>query len=166
MLLDSDLATLYEVLTKNLNLAVRRNQERFPGDFMFQLTAKEVESLRLQSATSNEGRGGRRYRPYAFTEQGIAMLSTVLRSERAIQVNIAIMRTFVRLRQLLATHEELARRLEQLEWRQYEQAGQIETVFQTIQQLIDAPIETEPQTVEPKHRIGFPTAEDDHGTTE
>jgi hypothetical protein len=101
-----------------------------------------------------------------FTEQGIAMLSGVLTSVRAVQVNVAIMRTFVRLRQLLATHEELARRLEQLEWRQYEQAGQIETVFQTIQQLIDAPIETEPQTVEPKRRIGFPTAEDDHGTTE
>jgi hypothetical protein len=163
VLLDSDLATLYEVLTKNLNLAVRRNQERFPGDFMFQLTAEEVESLRLQSATSNEGRGGRRYRPYAFTEQGIAMLSTVLRSERAIQVNIAIMRTFVRLRQLLATHEELARRLEQLEWRQFEQAGQIETVFQTIQQLIEAPAE---EPVEPKRRIGFPTANEDRGTTE
>ena len=89
----------------------------------------------------------------------------VLTSVRAVQVNVAIMRTFVRLRQLLATHEELARRLEQLEWRQYEQAGQIETVFQTIQQLIEAPV-PEPQTVEPKRRIGFPTAEDDHGTTE
>jgi hypothetical protein len=94
------------------------------------------------------------------------MLSSVLNSARAIQVNIAIMRTFVRLRQILATHEELALRLEHLEWRQYEQAGQIQTVFETIKQLIDAPAEADPPSVEPKRRIGFPTAEDDHGTTE
>ena len=152
VMLDADLAALYEVLTKNLNLAVRRNRTRFPEDFMFQLTAGEVDSLRLQFATSNAGRGGRRYYPYAFTEQGIAMLSAVLRSERAIEVNIAIMRTFVRLRQLLATHEEIARRLEALEWRQNEQGQQIQAVFETIQQLIEAPAEA------PKRRIGFPTA--------
>jgi hypothetical protein len=166
-MLDADLAALYQVETGALNRAVRRNADRFPEDFMFQLTSEETEALRCQIGISNvvTGRGGRRFRPYVFTEQGIAMLSGVLTSVRAVQVNVAIMRTFVRLRQLLATHEELARRLEQLEWRQYEQAGQIETVFQTIQQLIEAPV-SEPQTVEPKRRIGFPTAENDHGTTE
>jgi len=152
VLLDTDLAALYDVLTKNLNLAVRRNRKRFPEDFMFQLTTEEAESLRLQSATSNVRRGGRRYLPYAFTEQGIAMLSTVLRSERAIEVNIAIMRTFVRLRQLLATHEEIARRLEDLEWRQSEQGQQIQAVFETIQHLIEAPPD------DGKKRFGFPTS--------
>jgi len=121
VLLDQDLAALYQVETKALNRAVRRNQDRFPEDFMFQLTPVEVELLRCQFGTSkdsDENRGGRRYLPYAFTEQGIAMLSGVLTSTRAVEVNVAIMRTFVRLRQLLATHEELARRLDQLEWRQ------------------------------------------------
>jgi hypothetical protein len=89
VLLDSDLAALYQVLTKNLNLAVPRNSCRFPEDFMFQLTPEETESLRLQIATSNVGRGGRRYRPYVFTEHGVAMLSSVLGSERAVQVNIS-----------------------------------------------------------------------------
>ncbi len=125
----------------------------FPTIFMFQLTRKEDEALRSQIVTSNEssGRGGRRYRPYAFTEQGIAMLSSVLTSTRAIEVNIAIMRTFVRLRQLLATHEEIAQRLEQLEWRQNEQGQQIQAVFETIQYLIEAPAEEEP-----RRQIGFP----------
>jgi uncharacterized coiled-coil protein SlyX len=100
--------------------------------------------------------GGRRHLPYAFTEQGIAMLSGVLTSKRAIEVNIAIMRTFVRLRQLLTTHEDLARRLDQLEWRQSEQEGRVQYVFETIQQLIEAPAE------EPKRRIGFPTSRGDH----
>ena len=153
VLLDCDLAALYQVTTGNPNKAVQRNRGRFPEDFMFQLTREEDEDLRFQFGISNEGRGGRRYRPYAFTEQGIAMLSSVLRSERAIEVNIAIMRTFVRLRQLLATHEELARRLEQLEWRQSEQGQQIQAVFETIQHLIEAPgEETE------RRRIGFPTS--------
>jgi hypothetical protein len=154
VMLDADLASLYEVETRRLNEAVRRNRDRFPEDFMFQLSREEDESLRSQIATSNEGRGGRRYRPYAFTEQGIAMLSTVLRSKRAIQVNIAIMRTFVRLRQLLATHEDLAHRLEKLEWRQAEQEGRVQYVFETIQHLIEAPAE-EPE----KRRIGFPTSQ-------
>jgi hypothetical protein len=164
VLLDADLALLYEVETKRLNEAVRRNRERFPEDFWFQLTAEETEALRSQIATSNEGRGGRRYYPYAFTEQGIAMLSSVLRSRRAIAVNIVIMRTFVKLRQLLATHEDLAHRLDQLEWRMAEQDGRVQYVFETIQHLIEAP--ADPQTVEPKRRIGFPTAEAGHGTTE
>jgi replication fork clamp-binding protein CrfC len=152
VLLDSDLAALYQVETKALNRAVKRNGSRFPGDFMFQLTRQEAEELlRYQIGTSNEQRrGGRRYLPYAFTEQGVAMLSSVLTSKRAIEVNIAIMRTFVRLRQLLATHEELARRLDELAWRQEEQGQQIQTVFETIQHLIEAPSE------EPKRRIGFP----------
>lgn len=155
VLLDFDLATLYQVETRTLNQAVRRNRERFPEDFMFQLTRQEDEALRSQIVISNErtGRGGRRYAPYAFTEQGVAMLSSVLASKRAIEVNIAIMRTFVRLRQLLATHEELARRLEQLEWRQNEQGQQIQVVFETIQHLIEAPAEeTE------KRRFGFPVS--------
>ena len=131
---------LYEVETKALNRAVKRNRGRFPDDFMFQLSSEEAaEVLRYQIGTSNAGRGGRRYRPYVFTEQGIAMLSGVLTSERAIQVNIAIMRTFVRLRQLLATHEDLARQLEELRWRQEEQGQQIHEVFETIQHLIEAP---------------------------
>lgn len=149
VLLDADLAELYQVTTGNLNLAVRRNRERFPADFMFQLTKAEFDNLRLQVARSSWG--GRRHPPYAFTEQGIAMLSGVLTSPRAVEVNVAIMRTFVRLRQLLATHEELARRLDQLEWRQNEQGQQIHAVFETIQHLIEAP-------AEPKQRIGFPTS--------
>ena len=152
VLLDADLAALYEVETKVLNQAVRRNRERFPEDFLFQLSNEEAETLRSQIVTSNESRSGRRYRPYAFTEQGIAMLSSVLRSKRAIAVNIAIMRTFVRLRQILASHEELARRLEELEWRQSEQGQKIESVFEAIQHLIEAPAD-EPE----KRRIGFPT---------
>ncbi|MBV8834026.1 MAG: ORF6N domain-containing protein, partial [Acidobacteriaceae bacterium] len=155
VLLDSDLASLYDVSTGALNQAVKRNRERFPEDFMFQLSRREgeeLESLRSQTVILKRGHH-RKYAPYAFTEQGIAMLSSVLRSPRAIEVNIAIMRTFVRLRQLLATHEELARRLEQLEWRQNEQGQQIQAVFETIQHLIEAPAE------ETKRRhIGFPTS--------
>lgn len=120
VMIDFDLAELYGVPTKRLNQAVSRNKKRFPEDFMFRLTKEEAESLRLQFATSNEnlrsqivtsssGYGGRRYLPYAFTEQGVAMLSTVLNSEQAIEVNIAIMRAFVRLRQMLETNEELNR---------------------------------------------------------
>jgi hypothetical protein len=158
VLLDSDLAALYQVTTGNLNKAVKRNQERFPEDFMFQLSREEAESLIFQSGIPNQRRGGSRFRPYAFTEQGVAMLSGVLTSKRAVEVNVAIMRTFVRLRQLLATHEELARRLDQLEWRQSEQNGRVQYVFETIQQLIEAP-EAEPIGVETKRSIGFPTSE-------
>jgi hypothetical protein len=104
-MLDADLAELYGVPTKRLNEAVRRNAARFPEDFMFQLTAEEAETLRSQFATSN-GRGGRRYIPYAFSELGVAMLSSVLNSERAVQVNIAIMRAFARLRELAASHKD------------------------------------------------------------
>jgi len=106
-MIDFDLAELYGVTTSRLNEQVTRNLKRFPNDFMFRLTTAEAESLRSHFAISNAGRGGRRYLPYAFTEQGVAMLSTVLNSEQAIEVNIAIMRAFVRLRQMLESNEEL-----------------------------------------------------------
>jgi phage regulator Rha-like protein len=122
------------VLTKNLNLAVRRNVDRFPPDFMFQLTKEEAESLRLQFATSNEGRGGRRYLPYAFTEHGVAMLSAVLNSGRAVQMSILIVRAFVKLRELLATNKDLARKIEQIESTQKQHAHTQEQQTRTLQQ--------------------------------
>jgi len=146
VMLDSHLAELYQVPTKRLNEAVKRNMARFPEDFMFQLTTEETDSLRSQFATSNEGRGGRRYLPFVFTEQGVAMLSTVLNSERAIAVNIAIMRTFVRLRQILATHKELAERLAAME-KEYDKRFKV--VFDILKQL------TEPPPNPPKRAIGF-----------
>ncbi len=144
VLLDSDLAVLYGVETKLLTRAMRRNIERFPPDFAFQLTAEEHAALRIQSGTSNDGRGGRRYAPYAFTEQGVAMLSSVLRSERAVQVNIEIMRTFVRLREMLATHADLARKLAALE-RKYDQ--QFRMVFDAIRELMAPPTPKKPRAI-------------------
>src|SRR3989304_935083 len=118
VMLDSDLAELYGVETFNLNKAVKRNIDRFPSDFMFQLTKEEADSLRFQIGMSKTtGRGGRRYLPYAFTEQGVAMLSSVLNSKGAVQVNIAIMRAFVRLREMIASNKELAKRFDDLEKR-------------------------------------------------
>lgn len=114
VMLDIDLATLYEVPAKRLNEQVKRNLERFPDDFMFQLTNQELALLRSQFATSSF-HGGRRYAPYAFTEQGIAMLSSVLKSARAVQVNIEIMRAFVRIRELMSENQELAKKIAQLE---------------------------------------------------
>jgi hypothetical protein len=150
-MLASDLAQLYGVTTFNLNLAVKRNQKRFPEDFMFQLTKEEAEALRLQNAISKPpGRGGRRYLPYAFTEQGVAMLSSVLRSDRAIEVNIAIMRAFVRLRKILATHKELARKLEEIERKLGDHDEKFQVVFEAIRQLM-----TPPQEPENTRRIGF-----------
>lgn len=137
VMLDRDLALLYGVATKTLNRAVKRNLQRFPLDFMFQLTAEEAELLRYQIGTSNAGRGGRRYLPYVFTEQGVAMLSSVLNSERAILVNIEIMRAFVKLRQLLASNTELARRLDELESK-YDK--QFRVVFDAIRQLMSVPV--------------------------
>lgn len=149
VMLDSDLAGLYEVPTKRLNEAVKRNAKRFPTDFMFQLTAEEAESLRSQIATSNIGRGGRRYLPYAFTELGVAMLSSVLNSERAVQMNILVMRAFVGLRELLATHKDLARKMEELERRQRDQAVEIGAVYNLVKRLVK-------RAREPRHRpIGF-----------
>ena len=144
VILDADLAELYGVQTKALNQAVKRNQNRFPSDFMFQLDQEEFENLRSQFVTSSQW-GGRRIPPYVFTEQGVAMLSSVLKSERAVQVNIEIMRTFVRLRQLLASNAKLARKLEMLE-RKYD--AQFKVVFDAIRQLMIPP---EPN----KRKIGF-----------
>jgi ORF6N domain len=135
-MLDADLAELYGVETRVLLQAVGRNQKRFPKDFMFQLSKEEYELLRSQIVISKKGRGGRRYLPYAFTEQGVAMLSSVLRSERAVQVNIEIMRAFVRLRELVATHKDLARKLEALEKR-YD--AQFKVVFDAMRQLMTPP---------------------------
>jgi ORF6N domain len=144
VLLDSELAALYQVETKSLNLAVRRNAARFPQDFMFQLTTAEFANLRFQIETSSSY-GGRRHRPFVFTEHGVAMLSSVLRSRRAVQVNIEIMRTFVRLREVLATNASLARKLSALEAK-YD--GQFKVVFDAIRQLMAAP--------QPRRRgIGF-----------
>jgi hypothetical protein len=134
VILASILAGLYCVETKVLIQAVKRNKDRFPPDFMFQLSKKEFEILRSQTVTSSWG--GRRYPPYAFTEQGVAMLSSVLRSSRAIQVNIEIMRSFVRLRQMLATHRDLARKLDELEQKYDEQFS---IVFDAIRQLMTPP---------------------------
>ena len=143
-MLDADLAALYEVETRVLVQAVKRNLERFPEDFMFQLTQEEFVILRSQSVISSNW-GGRRYPPYAFTEQGVAMLSSVLRSPRAIQVNIEIVRAFIRLRRILASHAELARKLDALEKRH---DVQFKEVFEAIRQLMAPP--------EPKRRtIGF-----------
>ncbi|MBN1189276.1 MAG: ORF6N domain-containing protein [Dehalococcoidales bacterium] len=146
VMLDTDLAQLYGVETRVLIQAVKRNIERFPQDFMFQLDEKEFAVLRSHFVTSSDW-GGRRYPPFAFTEQGVAMLSGVLRSPRAIQVNIEIMRAFIRLRQMLASHADLARKLDALEER-YD--AQFEEVFEAIRQLMTPP--------EPKQRsIGFRT---------
>ena len=135
VLLDADLARLYGVETKALNRATKRNRGRFPSDFMFQLTAKEAANLRCQFGTSSLGYGGRRYRPYAFTEQDVAMLSSVLRSERAVQVNVAIMRAFVSLRRMLAGNEALARKLAEMERRLEGHDTRIRRLFEAIRQL-------------------------------
>jgi hypothetical protein len=145
VILDEELAALYGVETKFLTRAVRRNAERFPADFMFQLTAEEHAALRIQFGTSKAGRGGRRYRPYAFTEEGVAMLSSVLRSKRAVAVNVEIMRAFVRLRAMLAGHEDLARKLAALE-RKYD--SQFRVVFDAIRDLMAPP-------GKPRRPIGF-----------
>ena len=156
VMLDFDLAFLYGVETKILNQAVKRNTERFPGDFMFQLTRQEwVAILRSQIVTSSSGHGGRRNPPFAFTEQGVAMLSSVLNSPRAIRVNIEIMRAFVRLRQLLASHAELARKLEVLESK-YD--SQFKMVFDAIRDLMADPKPAK------KGEIGFHTIMPSKGT--
>src|SRR6266480_2268355 len=163
VMLDADLAMLYGVEVRVPNQAVARNRKRFPADFMFRLSAKEYENLRSQTVMSEEksarttyplrsqfviskhGRGGRRYLPYALTERGVAMLSSVLRSDRAVEVNIAIMRTFVQLRRLMDTNRDLARKIEALE-KKYDE--QFAVVFEAIKELITPPSP-------PKKRIGF-----------
>jgi len=147
ILLDFDLARLYGVTTGNLNKAVRRNRERFPTDFLFQLTAEETKSLIFQFGIS-KGRGGRRHFPYAFTEQGVAMLSSVLNSERAVKVNIAIMRAFVKLRRILETSRDLARKFSELERRVGKHDEEIAAILEAIRQLMAAP-------EKPCREIGF-----------
>ena len=151
-MLDVDLARLYGVTTANLNKGVRRNLDRFPEDFMFRLEKSELDSLIFQSGISKiKSRGGSRHLPYAFTEQGVAILSSVLRSERAVQVNIAIMRAFVQLRQMLASNEQLRRKIEEMEKR-YDAKFQI--VFDAIKRMLQAPKPT-------AHRIGFHAGKDE-----
>lgn len=145
MLLDDEIARLYQVETGYLIRQVKRNSDRFPEDFMFQLNDEEWETLRTQIGISKTGRGGRRYAPYAFTEQGVAMLSGVLRSPRAVAVNVEIMRTFVRLRAMLQSHEELSEKFAELE-RRYDKRFQV--VFDALRKLMAPP--------EPERRpIGF-----------
>jgi len=156
VMLDRDLARLYGVATKRLNEQVKRNLKRFPEDFMFQLSKEEfkllisqvgVADLRSHFATSSYG--GLRYLPYVFTEQGVAMLSSVLNSERAIQVNIAIMRVFVKIREILASHKELSSKLRELETKVSKHDEDILTIFEAIRQLMAPP------PAAPKRRIGF-----------
>jgi len=152
VLLDRDLAGLYGVETKVLKQAVRRNIKRFPDDFMFELTKEEKQSLRSQNVTLKRGQHSK-YLPFAFTEQGVAMLSSVLNSDRAIDVNIAIMRAFVQLRRLMASHDELANKLAELERHLKGHDDQIQAIFEAIQQLM-APPETK------KKKIGFTVKEE------
>jgi len=149
VMLDRDLAELYRVETKALKQAVRRNIDRFPDDFMFEFTREEFCNWRSQFVTSKSDRMGLRHKPMAFTEQGVAMLSSVLNSKRAIQVNIQIMRAFTRLRQMLSTHEELKKKIENME-KKYDENFRV--VFEAIKQLL----ETEAR---PKRRIGFTVGE-------
>jgi len=145
VMLDRDLAELYGVEVKQLKRSVRRNIDRFPSDFMFMLSKKELENWRCQFGTSNNIRMGLRYSPMAFTEQGVAMLSSVLNSKRAIQVNIQIMRAFTKLRTMLLTHEDLKRKIEDMEDKYDEQ---FRIVFQAIKQLLQ-------EDDKPKRKIGF-----------
>jgi hypothetical protein len=151
VMLDRDLAELYGVPTRTLNQAVKRNRSRFPADFMFQLTTGEVRSLRSQIVISNASRGGRRYQPFAFTQEGVAMLSAVLKSERAIQVNVAVMRAFVSLREMAVNYRNLSRKLGELERRCNHHDQNIKVVFDALKRLIHAP---EP----PRRPIGFVAA--------
>ena len=146
VMLDEDLARLYQVATYRLNEQVKRNIKRFPMDFMFQLNSKEYDNLRSQNAISSYG--GSRYMPYVFTEQGVAMLSSVLTSERAIQVNIRIMRTFTKLRKMILNHKRFALKLNQLENKIGKHDEEIQSIFQAIKQLTM-------QERKPKRKIGF-----------
>jgi phage regulator Rha-like protein len=151
VMIDTDLAELYQVETRVLNQAIRRNLDRFPGDFMFQLSPEEAAALRSQFVTLDKGRGRySKYAPLAFTEHGVAMLSSVLRSKRAVQMNILIVRAFVRMRELLASHKDLAARVEKLEAAQKQHASIIGVLAEEIDEMKRLP---EP----PKRRIGFKT---------
>lgn len=149
VMLDSDLAELYCVKTFNLNKAVKRNTERFPSDFMFQLTEREFKNLRFQIGIPSSRHGGSRYAPYAFTEQGVAMLSAVLKSERAVQMSIIIVRAFIKLREMLATHKNLVREFEKMKKTQKNHGQHIINILNVISQLLNPPPEP------PKEPIGF-----------
>ena len=166
VLLDRDLADLYEVPTKSLNLAVKRNIKRFPDDFMFQLTKDEFESLRFQFETSNnntnplrfqnetsKGRGGTRYLPYAFTEQGVAMLSGILNSDKAISMNIAIMRAFVEIRRIVLQQGDIKEQLKAIQQRIGEHDSQLSTIYDAIENLLDDKVAQ--KKWEERDRIGF-----------
>jgi phage regulator Rha-like protein len=151
VMLDGDLAELYEVPTKALKRAVRRNRDRFPEDFMLELNLTEATALRHQFGTLEKGRGQHpKYAPYAFTEHGVAMLSSVLKSKRAVLMNILIVRAFVRLREVLATHKDLARKMEELERTQKGHGAKIDAVYEVVKRLIAAPSK-------PHRSIGFKT---------
>jgi hypothetical protein len=152
VMFDSDLAALYGVTTGNLNKAVRRNRHRFPSDFMFQLRPEELANLKFQFGISSWG-GRRRSRPFVFTEQGIAMLSSVLNSERAVRVNIAIMRAFVKLRHMLDTNRELSQKFSELETHVGKHDEEIAAILEAIRQLMTPP-------EKPRREIGFHTRED------
>ncbi|GEM_PF-450410 len=142
VMLDSDLADLYQVPTKVLKQAVRRNRDRFPADFMLELTDEEAKSLRSQTVTLGRGRGRySKYAPLAFTEHGVAMLSSALRSKRAVQMNILVIRAFVRLREVLATHKDLASKMDDLEREQREHGVKINAVYELVKRLIELAFE-------------------------
>lgn len=147
-MLDSDLARLYGVSTRRLNEQVKRNKGRFPADFLFRLTAEETKNLRSQFATSSRKHGGRRYSPYAFTEHGTVMAASVLNSPRAIEMSIYVVRAFVKLREMLGTHKELAQKLAELERRIEGHDEDITSVFEAIRRLMEPPDA-------PRKRIGF-----------
>ena len=153
VMLDKDLAELYGVKTKALNQAVKRNIERFPEYFMFQLTQEEAEISRSQFVTLNRGQNIK-YLPYAFTEQGVAMLSSVLNSKRAIQVNIQIMITFTKLREMIGNHKELTEKLKQLENKIEKHDSEIQSIFDAIRQIMTPP-------VKPKRKVGFYVADEE-----
>jgi phage regulator Rha-like protein len=148
VILDSDLAELYGVSAKQLNQQIKRNRDRFPTDFMFQLTAKENDSLRSQIVTSKKGRGGRRYPPYAFTEHGAIMAATVLNSARAVEMSVFVVRAFVRMREMLAKNRQLAAKINELDRR-------LETHDTTIQDIIEAIKELMLPEGPSKRKIGF-----------
>jgi len=152
VMLDKDLAELYNVTTSNLNKAVRRNSKRFPDDFMFQLTQKEFKNLIFQNGTSSWG--GTRKMPYAFTEQGVSMLSSVLNSDTAVEVNIRIIRIFTKFREMLLTHKDILLKLEQLEKQVIQNSGDIEMIFLVLKQLFN-PLQ------EPRPRIGFKRSDEE-----
>ncbi|WP_316814737.1 ORF6N domain-containing protein [Pedobacter nyackensis] len=148
IMLDSDLAELYGVETKQLKRQVKRNMERFPHDFMFEMSPDEYAALRCQIGTSNEGRGGLRYMPFCFTEQGVAMLSSVLNSNRAIQVNIHIIRVYTKLRELLLAHKDVFLRVEQVEKQMMKQDQKIELLFTYLSKFVD-------KNDDPRVQIGY-----------